>query len=84
MSGHAAVDGDHLACDVARLVRRQKDDEIGDVFGFTDIGGKRRPSEPGQHPVSQVSADRVGDDEAGNDGVDAVLPVFRRKPLRTS
>ena len=36
MHRHASVDDDHLAGDVARFVRRQEDDQVGDVVGLAD------------------------------------------------
>ena len=70
MGGHPAVDGDHLPGDIARFAGSQKDDEIGDVLGLSDIWRERGPSEPSQHPFGQMRPDGVGDDEAGDDGVD--------------
>ena len=63
MSGHPPVDH-HLPRDVA-LVRGQENDEIGHVFGFADIWREGCPPKSGQHAISQVSTNGVGDDEAG-------------------
>ena len=47
---HAAVDGDHLSGDVARLVGGQEDDELGDVVGLAQIWGEGRPPQNSSMP----------------------------------
>src|SRR5712691_11787359 len=65
--GAAGVDGDHRARDVARLVRRDEGDDLGDLFDVSCAPHQRRLAQL----FDPLRAGAVGVDGPGRDSVDA-------------
>src|SRR6056300_1596369 len=74
LSGYAAVDTEDLAGDPACLVRGQEGRCGGDVFGFSQHARMNPPQQLGLSlfavGVPLPARGRVGQDEAGRDGID--------------